>query len=131
MFQQFFLLDGLSAVDNVANGLLYSGVAPTERRRRAAEALDRVGLGHRFDHIPSPSERRRAPAGRHRPGDRQPSVDRAGRRTDRQPRLTSGAAVMDLLRELHDEGRTIVVITHDRELAASLPRRISMLDGRA
>ncbi len=130
VFQQFFLLDGMSAVDNVANGLIYQGVGLRERRERSAETLKRVGLGHRLSHPPSHmsgGERQRVAVARalvHEPAF--VLADEPTGNLDSK----STAAVMDLIAGLHDEGTTIAVITHDTKIAASLPRQVSVLDGR-
>jgi putative ABC transport system ATP-binding protein len=129
VFQSFFLLEGMTAVDNVANGLLYRGKSLVDRREAAAEALRRVGLGQRLTHTPSQmsgGERQRVAIARAFVN--RPSIVLADEPTGNLD-SRSGGAVLDLLRELHAEGRTILIITHDRELAASLPRRVSMRDG--
>ena len=129
VFQQFFLVDGMSSVENVAQGLLYSGVAAPERRRRASEQLERVGLGHRLAHRSeqlSGGERQRVAIARALVG--RPSIVFADEPTGNLD-SRSGAQIIDLLRELNAEGTTIVVITHDLEVAASLPRRVHIRDG--
>ncbi|MEU8137597.1 ABC transporter ATP-binding protein [Streptodolium elevatio] len=130
VFQQFFLSPHLTALDNVANGLLYHGIGHSRRRDRAAEALERVGLGKRLDHRPhelSGGERQRTAIARAVVS--RPRIVLADEPTGALD-SASGAAVVQLLRDLNAQGTTIAVITHDPQLAGSLPRRVSILDGR-
>jgi putative ABC transport system ATP-binding protein len=129
VFQKFFLAVGQSALDSVADGLLYAGVPRRERRRRAQRVLEQVGLGDRLRHRPnelSGGEAQRVAIARALVGD--PPLLLADEPTGNLD-SRSGAGVMTLLRELNDSGTTIVVITHDHDVAARLPRHVELRDG--
>jgi putative ABC transport system ATP-binding protein len=129
VFQQFHLLSGYTALDNVADGLLYTGMALTGRRQLAAAALDRVGLANRLNHVAtklSGGERQRVAIARALVG--RPSIVLADEPTGNLD-SKSGDAIVALLEELNAEGATIVVITHDREIASHFPRAVHLRDG--
>jgi putative ABC transport system ATP-binding protein len=120
----------MSALDNVAGGLLSTGLPGAERRERARAALERVGLGHRLEHRPnqlSGGERQRTAIARAIVGEK--SLVFADEPTGALDTRT-GDGIIELLRELNREGATLVIITHDRELVAALPRRVEIRDGR-
>jgi putative ABC transport system ATP-binding protein len=130
VFQHFHLAPGVSALDNVADGLLYTGATLRERRERAEGALRQVGLGHRLRHRPhelSGGEKQRTAIAR--AFVREPALLLADEPTgalDSQ----SGEGVMRVLLDLHQTGTTVVVITHEHVVASHLPRQVSLLDGR-
>lgn len=129
VFQQFFLLSGYTALDNVADGMLYTGMALADRRDMASVSLKRVGLGNRFGHVAtklSGGERQRVAIARALVG--RPSIVLADEPTGNLDTKTSDA-IVELLEELNGEGSTIMVITHNHEIAENMPRSISLRDG--
>jgi len=129
VFQQFHLLDGYTALDNVADGLLYTGMSSMERRQLAAEALERVGLGNRISHPSnklSGGERQRVAVARAVLG--RPAIVMADEPTGNLDSKSSDA-IVELLEELNGEGITLVVITHNPEIAERFPRQVSLRDG--
>ena len=130
VFQEFFLISGLSAVQNVANGLLYSGVQESDRLRRSEIMLERVGLSHRLNHLPnemSGGEQQRVAVARalvHEPSfvlADEPTGNLDSRSTE---------SMMELFYSLNEEGTTIIIITHDREVAERFPRQVALKDGK-
>ncbi len=129
VFQQFHLLNGYTALDNVADGMLYTGTSLEGRRSMARTALERVGLGHRFDHVAtelSGGEKQRVAIARALVGS--PSLVLADEPTGNLDSKT-GADIVRLVEELHEHGSTIVVITHDLAIAEQFPRIVRLRDG--
>ena len=129
VFQQFFLAEHATVRENVADGLLYAGAPAAERYERADEALERVGLSHRTTFKPtklSGGERQRVAIARALVG--RPAIVLADEPTGNLD-MTTGASIMELIRELNAAGATIMMITHDGGLAGQLPRQIRIVDG--
>jgi putative ABC transport system ATP-binding protein len=130
VFQSYNLLPRTTALDNVATPLLYQGVGRAERQRRAGAALERLGLGDRLHHEPtelSGGQQQRVAVARALVTE--PALILADEPTGNLD-SRSGAEVMELLRELNDAGRTVVLITHDADVAAAADRQVHLLDGR-
>jgi putative ABC transport system ATP-binding protein len=129
VFQQFFLAEHATVRENVADGLLYTGVPAGERYARADDALERVGLSHRARFKPtklSGGERQRVAIARALVG--RPAIVLADEPTGNLD-STTGASIMELIRDLNTAGATIIMITHDAGIADQLPRQIRVLDG--
>ncbi len=130
IFQQYFLAEHSAVLDNVADGLLYAGVPVVQRRERALDALELVGLAERLDARPtqlSGGQRQRVAIARALVG--RPAIVLADEPTGNLDQAT-GHSILALIDQLHEAGSTIVVITHDQAIAERMPRKVEILDGR-
>ncbi len=130
IFQNFYLMPRISALDNVAQPLIYRGLSPARRRERAADALARVGLADRMGHRPnelSGGQRQRVAVARALVG--KPELLLADEPTGNLDSRTA-REIMDLFGQLHDDGQTLVVVTHDPGIASCCKRQIRLHDGR-
>ena len=130
IFQSFFLLPGLTAQENVAEGLLYQGVKREERLKKAKEALEQVGLGHRLTHLPkelSGGEQQRVAIARALVED--PAFVLADEPTGNLDK-ESGLKILNILKELNDIGKTVIMITHNQEHAKMFKKKIELVDGK-
>ncbi len=130
VFQQFFLAEHATVLENVADGLLYAGIPVKQRRERAVDALELVGLAERANARPtqlSGGQRQRVAIARALAG--RPAIVLADEPTGNLDQAT-GHAILALIDQLHQAGSTIVLITHDRAIAERMPRRVEILDGR-
>jgi len=129
VFQNFYLMPRMTAIDNVAQPLIYRGIAPSLRRAHAERALQRVGLGDRMRHRPnemSGGQRQRVAVARALVG--QPELLLADEPTGNLDSRTA-REILDLFRQLHDEGQTVVIVTHDPSVAACCKRLVRLHDG--
>jgi putative ABC transport system ATP-binding protein len=129
VFQTFHLQDSINALENVANGMLYTGAPARERRKLAHEALERVGLSHRITHRPpqlSGGERQRVAIARAIA--KRPLIILADEPTGNLD-SKSGGEIIELLHGLSEDGATLVLITHEQQIAESFPRQLIMRDG--
>ena len=130
IFQSFFLLPGLTAQENVAEGLLYQGISRTERLKKATEVLDQVGLGDRLTHLPkelSGGQQQRVAIARALVQD--PAFVLADEPTGNLDK-ESGINILNILKDLNNQGKTVIMITHNQEHANMFKKVIELVDGK-
>ena len=130
IFQSFFLLPGLTAQENVAEGLLYQGISMSERLEKAGDVLEQVGLGDRLSHLPkelSGGQQQRVAIARALVQD--PAFVLADEPTGNLDK-ESGVNILNILKELNDQGKTVIMITHNQEHANMFKKVIELVDGK-